>query len=306
MALGLKGLLLALSLLSAGVGAQGQDAERPALALRLPLSAEIAQRLDFRAELPVRLYLPSGDGPFPLVVLHHERRFYPGEHPSYPAATRYFLSRGLAVVVPARIGYGPLEAELDREYIHCPRPDPGRVFANTSLQSAAVLEGLTALGQPIDRRRVLHVGVGVGGMAALSAASLSPQGVIGAINFGGGVGGYAERFPAQPCGPKQLEVLTRRLGRAAMAWQAQAGEALPTLWVYAENDLHFGPSYPRRWHAGFRRGGGQSRFEMLPAWGRDGNRLFAEGIERWQPLVDEFLNNLPALAPLRPAPAPAS
>lgn len=301
----MKAWVLALALFAPAVQAQGAEVERPALALRVPLTGEQASNLNFEGSLPVRLYLPVGQGPFPLVYLQHERRFYPGEHPSYPAATRYFLSRGWAVVVPARIGYGPLETALDREFINCWRPDPGRVFANSTQQVAAVLEGLSALGQPIDRRRVLHVWVGVGGMAALSAASLSPQGVVGAINFGGGVGAYAERFPRQPCGHVQLETMTRRLGKAAQAWTAQSGQTLPTLWIYAENDLHFGASYPRRWHTGFRRGGGQSRFEMLPAWGRDGNRLFAEGIEVWQALVDEFLNALPAPAAL-PAPVPAS
>jgi len=300
MAIRVKRLALALSLVASMAGkAWAQQPEPPALALRVPLSAEFAQRLNFSAELPVRLYLPAGPGPFPLVVLHHERRFFPGEHPAYPAPTRYFLSRGFAVAVPARIGYGPLEAERDREHINCARPDPGPVFADAALQAAALLEGLTLLGQPIDRQRVLHVGVGVGGMAALSAAALSPQGVIGAINFGGGVGAHAERFPRQPCGSQQLELLTRRLGRAADGWRAQSGNSLPTLWIYAENDLHFGASYPRRWHTGFRRGGGQSRFEMLPAWGHDGNRLFADGISVWQPLVDEFLNALPASPSLR-------
>lgn len=100
--------------------------------------------------------------------------------------------------------------------------------------------------------------------------------------------------------------MSRRLGMAAQAWTEQQGRPLPTLWVYADNDQHFGASYPRRWNAGFQRGGGQSRFEMLPAWGVDGNRLFAEGIERWQPLVDEFLNSLPARASSAPALAPAS
>lgn len=157
-------------------------APRDAL-LHVPLNPQAAQALAPATGIPARLQLPDGSGPFPLVYLHHERRFYTGRHPRYEAAARYFLGRGFAVVTPVRAGYGALDALGDRESLRCRRPDPGRIFASSTLQAAAVLEGLSALGQPIDRQRVLHVGVGVGGFAALSAAALSPQGVLGAVNF---------------------------------------------------------------------------------------------------------------------------
>lgn len=289
--------LLRRAWLSAAWGLSAQAALAvPAIALRLPVGEDKARQLNFLGELPVQLFLPPGSGPFPLALLQHERRFYTAEFPAYPAATAYFVERGIAVAVPARIGYGPLDGEADREWIYCPRPDPGRVFVSTSLQAAAVLEGLSQSAQPIDRQRVLHVGVGVGGLAALSAAMLSPQGVIAAINFGGGVGGYAERFPRQPCGAQQTEALCHRLGRAAAALRKAGGQAPSTLWVYARNDEHFGDIYPQRWHRAFRRGGGQSRLAMVDAWGDDGNRLFADGLDRWRPLVDDFLATLPRLA----------
>lgn len=291
------------------LGCAGLAAAKPALAspadmataevplqeiqLRLPAAGPELEAARLAGEIPVSLFLPAGQGPFPLALIHHERRYFVGERPRYEAATRYFLAQGYAVALPLRAGYGERAEAGDRESVNCQRPQPGRLFAGTTLQAAAVLEGLSAAGQPIDRQRVLHVGVGVGGFAALSAAILSPQGVLGAINFGGGAGGYPERFPGQPCGSAALEQFARQLGRAAARHQEVAGQPLPSLWIYAANDRHFAPRHAWRWHLHFRRGGGRAELHQLPAWGEDGNHLFDQGRASWQPLVDEFLRGLP-------------
>ncbi len=259
-------------------------------ALSLPLQAADADLLRFDGDLPVHLHLPAGRGPFPLALIHHERRYFTNDYPLYAEPVRYFLARGYAVALPLRIGYGELDLAGDRESINCYRPDPARLFVNSTRQAALVLEGLTTQHQPVDRHRVLHVGVGVGGFAALSAAALSPFGVLGAINFGGGAGGYPERYPGEPCGSEILARYAAKLGRV----YAQLPQPLPTLWIYTENDKHFGPRHARRWHAQFRRGGGLAAFHLLPAWGEDGNHLFAEGGDVWHPLVDAYLQSISA------------
>lgn len=281
----LRRALLALALLAGGAQAAAPVAAEPPRLLRIALPADSAAALRFNGSLPVQLHLPAGPGPFPLAYVHHERRFYRGELPRYDAATQYFLARGYAVVLPLRIGYGELDDGVNRESIACPAPDPASLFRATTLQAAAVLEGLTAQGQPVDRQRVLHVGVGVGGFAALSVAAAAPQGVIGAINFGGGAGAYPERFPGEPCGSEALGRLARQLGRHSPQ---------PTLWLYARNDLHFGPHHAKRWHREYRRSGGRSLLHLLPDWGEDGNRLFADGADRWRPLVDDYLRSIAA------------
>lgn len=287
---GLNRRTLLLAGLPVAAGASTPDPRSRVRALSLPLTAEDAALLAFDGELPVHLHLPAGDGPFPLALIHHERRYFTSDYPLYAEPVRYFLARGYAVALPLRIGYGELNAAGDRESTNCYRPDPARIFVNSTRQSALVLEGLTAQRQPVDRLRVLHVGVGLGGFAALSAAALSPFGVLGVINFGGGAGGYPERYPGEPCASEALARYAARLGRI----YAQLPQRLPSLWVYAQNDKHFGPRHVRHWHAQFRRGGGTTDFHLLPAWGDDGNRLFADGIEVWRPLVDRYLNALAA------------
>jgi pimeloyl-ACP methyl ester carboxylesterase len=70
--------------------------------------------------------------------------------------------------------------------------------------------------------------------------------------------------------------------------------AVPTLWLYAENDLFFGPSLAREMHAAFRRGGGAAELLVLPSFGSDGHHLFTldTGIPQWAPAVDRFLATL--------------
>lgn len=289
-ALSRRRLMLAALPLAAGAAPGEVQITSRLRALSLPLAAEDAALLSFDGELPVHLHLPMGEGPFPLALIHHERRYFTNDYPLYAEAVRYFLARGYAVALPLRIGYGELNGAGDRESTNCYRPNPARLFTNSTRQAALVLEGLTAQRQPVDRLRVLHVGVGVGGFAALSAAALSPFGVIGVINFGGGAGGYPERYPGEPCGSEMLARYAARLGRV----YADLAKPLPTLWVYAENDKHFGPRHVKRWHGQFRRTGGRSDFHLLPAWGEDGNLLFADGIEIWRPLVDAYLSSISA------------
>lgn len=94
-----------------------------------------------------------------------------------------------------------------------------------------------------------------------------------------------------------MERLSRVLGQATEAHRRETGRALPTLWIYADNDRHFGPRHARQWLLAFRRVGGQAALHQLPPWQDDGNRLFADGLARWQPLLDAFLDALPVPAP---------
>ena len=279
----------ALAALAFAPCAWGDSGEVSPQRLRVPLLGEDAEYANLEGDLPLDLYLPGGTGPHPLALLHHERRYFTDAFPRYAAMTTYLLGRGWAVAVPLRAGYGERDEMGDRESLNCIRPRPDRVAVSTTVQAAAVLEGLSRHEAPIDRQRVLHVGVGVGGWAALCAAHYSPLGVVGAINFAGGLGAYPERFPGEPCGSETTARFARQLGRTA---QRQT-PGVSTLWLYAENDRHFGPRHAQAWFRAYRGGGGRGTFHRLPAWGDDGHHLMAEGRERWQPLVDDYLQSLP-------------
>ena len=284
-----RSALAALAFAPCARAASGDRGEVQPQRLRVPLQGEAADRADLAGDLPLDLFLPPGTGPHPLALLHHERRYFTDAFPRYAAMTELLLGRGWAVAVPLRAGYGERAVMGDRESLNCARPRPDRVALATTVQAAAVLEGLSTHDTPIDRHRVLHVGVGVGGWAALCAAHFSPLGVVGAINFAGGLGGYPERFPGEPCGSEATARFARQLGRTA---QRQT-PGVSTLWLYAENDRHFGPRHAQAWFRAYRGGGGRGTLHRLPAWGDDGHHLMAEGRERWQPLVDDYLQSLP-------------
>src|SRR3954465_1002779 len=59
--------------------------------------------------MPITIYRPAGDGPFPLVVFNHgrptpERRTAQGRFRPESAA-RYLVAKGFVVLAPMRVGY---------------------------------------------------------------------------------------------------------------------------------------------------------------------------------------------------------
>jgi hypothetical protein len=64
---------------------------------------------------------------------------------------------------------------------------------------------------------------------------------------------------------------------------------VPMLWIYAENDMYFGPDLPREWFKAFEQEGGVGRFIELPPQGDDGHLTFSRSPSVWKPLVLDFL-----------------
>ena len=161
---------------------------------------------------------------------------------------------------------------------------PHRVLptANTVAQTLAVLEAVRNRPDAAKDRAVI-VGQSYGGATAVATAAQNPPGVVGAINFAGGSGGNPATQPQQPCAPHLLERLYRGYGETAR---------VPMLWLYTENDMYFGPTYPRAWHAAFVAAGGKAGFVQFPPHGDDGHSLFTRFPSVWQPRVAEFLDGL--------------
>jgi hypothetical protein len=69
---------------------------------------------------------------------------------------------------------------------------------------------------------------------------------------------------------------------------------VPSLWLYAENDLFWGPEAPRAWHRAFQAGGSPTHFVMTPPMPdtTDGHRLLAVGGQFWVPHVNAFVKEL--------------
>jgi pimeloyl-ACP methyl ester carboxylesterase len=91
----------------------------------------------------------------------------------------------------------------------------------------------------IDPTRALLLGVSAGGFASIAAASLHPAGVVGVVNFAGGRGSVSAD---NVCNPEDLVAAYSAYGRAVR---------VPSLWIYARNDLFFGPELAQRMFAAF-------------------------------------------------------
>lgn len=243
--------------------------------------------------MAAQVFRPPGDGPFPVVVFSHGRapdaidRVHLKVGVSN-AQLRYWLGRGDAVVSPIRPGYGATGgadvensgARFDGSGRCTTHPDYRATSAAAVRSVDATLAWLRA--QPwADAKHVLLVGQSMGGLTTVAASAKAPAGVVGYINFAGGGGGSPTLSPGHNCDPDQLTALYGEFGRST---------AVPSLWVYAENDQYFGPDAPVAWHASFARGGSKTTFvHAPPVADNDGHGLSRHQARLWAPYVDGFL-----------------
>ena len=252
----------------------------------------------FGSEIAMRteVYKPSGAGPFPVLVFSHGRaadRLERAqlEHPILKGHVGYWLQKGFAVVAPIRVGYGPTGGP-DREYSSgkfdsfgtCTTKPDFRAVANATAQATlAALDWVRA--QPwADKERLVLEGQSVGGFATTATVARQPPGVIAYINFAGGDGGYPERAPGHSCDPDQMKDVMTELGKTT---------TIPGIWLYARNDLFWGPDVPRQWFDAFVAGGDRAEFVdagELP--GHDGHKLLNYGRKMWSVPVDRFMKQL--------------
>ena len=84
--------------------------------------------------VPITIYRPAGDGPFPLVVFNHgrsvaEKRAQQGRYRPETAA-RYLVGKGFVVMVPNRIGYWETYGDFDPENSACKNIEPMSIAAS--------------------------------------------------------------------------------------------------------------------------------------------------------------------------------
>ena len=91
--------------------------------------------------------------------------------------------------------------------------------------------------------------------------------------------------PGKSCQPEQLTTIYGQYGKTTR---------VPTLWLYAENDLFWGPDVPKQWFEAFKTGGSDATFvETPPVPGQmNGHTLINTGGPLWKPKVEAFLQKL--------------
>lgn len=242
----------------------------------------------------LQYFKPQGPGPFPVVIHLHGRGVNRDERAAMRQAVpsshaQWWLSRGVAVVAPVRVGYGEtggpdLEDTGARwEGSRCTgQPDFSRV-AWAARDAAAIAHDWVQNQSWASRDRILVEGYSFGGLAALAVAGLDLAGLRGVINFSGGTAGNPIDSPGRSCRPDLMASTMEVLG---------AQSRVPSLWLYADNDPFWGPDAPREWNAAFRRARGVTLFARLaPLPGMNGHDLMAEAPQLWSRYVIAFVRH---------------
>jgi len=120
--------------------------------------------------IPVFLFSPVGEGPFPVVVMVHggpEAQWVPEWHVNYVPLAQHLVSRGYAVAVPnvrGSTGYGKRYEHLDDIALRL-----------DSVRDLAALHHWLAERREIDRSRSVLYGRSYGGYMVLAGLAFQPQ-----------------------------------------------------------------------------------------------------------------------------------
>ena len=235
--------------------------------------------------LEMRVYTPARGERVPTLVFNHGstgRGIEPARFTrpiDFPVLAKFFMSRGWAVVMPARRGRGGSEGLYDEGFAAhraagytC---DPTRALpgADRALQDVeAAMDAILAM-PFVDRERVVIGGQSRGGILSVAYAGLHPEQVKGVINFVGGWSGGS-------CRTTVNESLFVRGARYPNE----------TLWLYGEGDPFYSLSHSQANFAAFRAAGGRGTFSELEAPPNPfgGHGLFGYP-DVWASAVDAYL-----------------
>ncbi len=277
-------MLSALLLLSPFSFARPAHAEAP-----VPVTETVAG-------MQTQVFLPPGKGPFPVVIFSHGRSAQADERaamasPILPGHAGYWLGKGFAVVAPIRPGYGATGG-ADVEKSGARWDANGRCLAAPTVKQA-VNAGADAVNSVLDwvrrqpwaaKDRIVLAGQSFGGITSVVLGGRNPPGVVAVVNFSGGTGGNPKDHPGNSCGTSEVAQAFAEAGRTAR---------MRNLWMYAPNDLYWGPDVPRQWAESFSKAGGKLEFVMTgPVPGDDGHKLLAKGGKMWSEHLNPFLKSL--------------
>lgn len=242
----------------------------------------------FEHPLTVTIFRESERPRSPFLILNHGRPakaadFAKMGRVKFTDNAKYFVSKGFAVFVPTRIGYGVTGGEDIEHSGACAAKNYPPVYEAAAQQSIKVIEYARSLPY-VDATRGLVVGQSFGGATAIALASKNLPSVVAAVNFAGGGGGDPVGRPGNPCRDDFLADLFGAYGGTSR---------IPTLWLYSENDRYFGKEKPRRWFDRFVAKGGVGEFVQLPPLtpplGEDGHITFTRNPSVWRPAFEDFL-----------------
>ena len=241
---------------------------------------------DGHYSLALTILRPRGDGPFGVIILNHgvgegaRERFL--ESPAlFVQAASAFVSRGYAVIMPLRRGFGETGGAFAEDAGECGSPHYGSGERAAARDVLAAYEFARKLPY-VDPERMILAGQSAGGVASLYAAAQQPEGLVAVLAFAAGRGGDPRLHPGIPCAAEALAALFQDLG---------ASVRVPVLMDYAENDLYFGPAASRSWFQRLQGAGVDAEYVLQPPFGDNGHFVFGDtkGVQLWLPTVERFL-----------------
>jgi len=196
--------------------------------------------------------------------------------------SEYFVSKGFAVILPTRIGYG-VSGGPDADYSGaCGNKNYLEARKVAIDQSKQVLNHVFDFSY-IDRTKGIVVGQSVGGFTTIGLSAENISGLKGAINFAGGDGGDPIKSAEKPCGDYLIKDTFANYGTS---------NKIPTLWLYSVNDKYWGQQLPKDWFAAFQKAGGKGQFVSLPAYKEDGHSIFRGDLNAWKNDFEKFIKEI--------------
>lgn len=281
-----------------------QEAEpKPALDMqevitRIPVTiTDVSGRTETKPML-MTIFRPRGEGRFPLLIFNHGRAGgmearLAQARPRYEMQARYFTSRGFVVIFPFRLGYGDTARDFDPENTGLCGKGAIEPLAEVMVKQVIAARDYAKTLPYVDASRWVVAGQSYGGFAVLATLKAQPDGLIGAINFAGGVGGNVEKSPQRPCGD----------GKKMADFLASGTRAVktPNLWFYWRNDNYWGAKIPVQWFNSWKNNTNIGAFHHFPAIPTgDGHSGLSLAMDDWVPRADAFFDNLGFPPSVRP------
>ena len=236
------------------------------------------------AQLETRIFMPMGDGPFPVAILNHgSAGGAPKQSLAWQREGKYLSERGYIVVAPMRRGRGKSTGvSLESEEKNCATESwiPGLTSAMEDVD--AIIEFSRTLPK-VKPHEVLLLGVSRGGFLSIaySAEGKYRNDVQRVVNLVGGWVAQAE----DKC-PVDFNLLSfRKYGPATQT---------KMLWLYGVNDMFYGDANVNGYFEAFKSAGGSADFYLIDGVPENGHWL-PNYSNKWRPYVERFL--FPHLAP---------
>jgi dienelactone hydrolase len=224
--------------------------------------------------LETTIFKPEGEGPFPVVIINHGKSLgnnrLQGRERAM-VATRLFLQRGYAVILPMRQGFSKSGGAAVGE--GCNIAGNGEAQAD---DIHAVMKWVVQ--QPwVDAQKMIMMGQSHGGLTTLAYAQNPHSGIKFVVNFAGGL-----KYTHGCQWEFALKDAFNAYGKKAK---------VDSLWFYGANDSYFPPEVIKPAHQAYVEAGGKAELNAFGAFGADAHVMFAspDGLAIWWPSVESKL-----------------